>query len=178
MPVAPTGMMNSGFGGFGGDGAVVDHYSFPVCFLRQGKQRLGKQRQPAVLLDNYVLTASDFATLQRHRSTAQHRRSNVKATLRGGHLRWLLIHEHYAAERLCGRQSQNMNAAVSECRAFPKRKQRRQLSAAAQRQQMQAADFCCEQTVQLSQPRCATDRRRRRATRATPCRTPRVDIIE
>ena len=63
MPVAPTGMMNSGFGGFGGDGAwwIIILFLFVFC----GWGNNGNSGAA----DNYVL-ASDFATLQRQIDSA------------------------------------------------------------------------------------------------------------
>ena len=60
MPVAPTGMMNSGFGGFGGDGAwwIIILFLFVFCGWGNNGNNSGG------VVDGYVLT-SDFANIER-----------------------------------------------------------------------------------------------------------------
>jgi hypothetical protein len=63
MPVAPTGMMNSGFGGFGGDGAWWIIILFLFVFCGWGGNGWGNNGNGGVV-DGYVLT-SDFANVER-----------------------------------------------------------------------------------------------------------------
>ena len=66
MPVAPTGMMNSGFGGFGGDGAWWIIILFLFVFCGWGNNGWGNNGNSggAGVVDGYVLT-SDFANIER-----------------------------------------------------------------------------------------------------------------
>lgn len=65
MPVAPTGMMNSGFGGFGGDGAWWIIILFLFVFCGWGNNGWGNNNgNGSGVVDGYVLT-SDFANIER-----------------------------------------------------------------------------------------------------------------
>ena len=64
MPVAPTGMMNSGFGGFGGDGAWWIIILFLFVFCGWGGNGWGNNGNSGGVVDGYVLT-SDFANVER-----------------------------------------------------------------------------------------------------------------
>lgn len=65
MPVAPTGMMNSGFGGFGGDGAWWIIILFLFVFCGWGGNGWGNNAgNSGGVVDGYVLT-SDFANIER-----------------------------------------------------------------------------------------------------------------
>ena len=64
MPVAPTGMMNSGFGGFGGDGAWWIIILFLFVFCGWGNNGWGNNGNSGGVVDGYVLT-SDFANVER-----------------------------------------------------------------------------------------------------------------
>ena len=64
MPVAPTGMMNSGFGGFGGDGAWWIIILFLFVFCGWGGNGWGNNNNSGGVVDGYVLT-SDFANVER-----------------------------------------------------------------------------------------------------------------
>lgn len=65
MPVAPTGMMNSGFGGFGGDGAWWIIILFLFVFCGWGNNGWGGNgNSGGGVMDGYVLT-SDFANIER-----------------------------------------------------------------------------------------------------------------
>jgi hypothetical protein len=64
MPVAPTGMMNSGFGGFGGDGAWWIIILFLFVFCGWGNNGWGGNGNGGGVVDGYVLT-SDFANVER-----------------------------------------------------------------------------------------------------------------
>lgn len=64
MPVAPTGMMNSGFGGFGGDGAWWIIILFLFVFCVWGGNGWGNNGNSGGVVDGYVLT-SDFANVER-----------------------------------------------------------------------------------------------------------------
>ena len=65
MPVAPTGMMNSGFGGFGGDGAwwIIILFLFVFCGWN-GNGWGNNTGNSGGVVDGYVLT-SDFANVER-----------------------------------------------------------------------------------------------------------------
>lgn len=65
MPVAPTGMMNSGFGGFGGHGAWWIIILFLFVFCGWGGNGWGNNAgNSGGVVDGYVLT-SDFANIER-----------------------------------------------------------------------------------------------------------------
>ena len=65
MPVAPTGMMNSGFGCFGGDGAWWIIILFLFVFCGWGNNGWSNNGNSAGgVMDGYVLT-SDFANIER-----------------------------------------------------------------------------------------------------------------
>ena len=65
MPVAPTGTMNSGFGGFGGDGAWWIIILFLFVFCGWGGNGWGNNAgNSGGVVDGYVLT-SDFANVER-----------------------------------------------------------------------------------------------------------------
>lgn len=64
MPVAPTGMMNSGFGVFGGDGAWWIIILFLFVFCGWGGNGWGNNGNSGGVVDGYVLT-SDFANVER-----------------------------------------------------------------------------------------------------------------
>lgn len=64
MPVAPTGMMNSGFGGFGGDGAWWIIILFLFVFCGWGNNGWGGNGNGGGVVDGYVLS-SDFANIER-----------------------------------------------------------------------------------------------------------------
>ena len=64
MPVAPTGMMNSGFGGFGGDGAWWIIILFLFVFCGWGGNGWWNNGNNGGVVDGYVLT-SDFANVER-----------------------------------------------------------------------------------------------------------------
>lgn len=66
MPVAPTGMMNNGFGGFGGDGAWWIIILFLFVFCGWGNNGWGNNGNGggSGVVDGYVLT-SDFANIER-----------------------------------------------------------------------------------------------------------------
>lgn len=57
MPVAPTGMMNSGFGGFGGDGAWWIIILFLFVFCGWGGNGWGNNGNSGGVVDGYVLTS-------------------------------------------------------------------------------------------------------------------------
>lgn len=58
MPVAPTGMMNSGFGGFGGDGAWWIIILFLFVFCGWGGNGWGNNAgNSGGVVDGYVLTS-------------------------------------------------------------------------------------------------------------------------
>lgn len=144
MPVAPTGMMNSGFGGFGGDGAwwIIILFLFVFC----GWGNNGNSGAA----DNYVL-ASDFATLQRQIDSAAstiERKSDItqQGICDGFYAMNTTLLNGFAGV------NQNMNsgfqnAELSRCN------QQAALMQQLNAMQMQAADCCCENRAAIAQVR-------------------------
>lgn len=149
MPVAPTGMMNSGFGGFGGDGAWWIIILFLFVFCGWGNNGWGNNGNSGAA-DNYVL-ASDFATLQRQIDSAAstiERKSDItqQGICDGFYSMNTTLLNGFAGV------NQNMNsgfqnAELSRCNQQAAFMQ--QLNA----MQMQAADCCCENRAAIAQVR-------------------------
>ena len=149
MPVAPTGMMNSGFGGFGGDGAWWIIILFLFVFCGWGNNGWGNNGNSGAA-DNYVL-ASDFATLQRQIDSAAstiERKSDItqQGICDGFYSMNTTLLNGFAGV------NQNMNsgfqnAELSRCNQQAAIMQ--QLNA----MQMQAADCCCENRAAIAQVR-------------------------
>lgn len=149
MPVAPTGMMNSGFGGFGGDGAWWIIILFLFVFCGWGNNGWGNNGNSGAA-DNYVL-ASDFATLQRQIDSAAstiERKSDItqQGICDGFYSMNTTLLNGFAGV------NQNMNsgfqnAELSRCNQQAALMQ--QLNAI----QMQAADCCCENRAAIAQVR-------------------------
>jgi hypothetical protein len=149
MPVAPTGMMNSGFGGFGGDGAWWIIILFLFVFCGWGNSGWGCNGNSGAA-DNYVL-ASDFATLQRQIDSAAstiERKSNItqQGICDGFYAMNTTLLNGFAGV------NQNMNsgfqnAELSRCN------QQAALMAHLNAMQMQAADCCCENRAAIAQVR-------------------------
>lgn len=149
MPVAPTGMMNSGFGGFGGDGAwwIIILFLFVFCGL--GNNGWGNNGNSGAA-DNYVL-ASDFATLQRQIDSAAstiERKSDItqQGICDGFYAMNTTLLNGFAGV------NQNMNsgfqnAELSRCN------QQAALMQQLNAMQMQAADCCCENRAAIAQVR-------------------------
>ena len=169
MPVAPTGMMNSGFGGFGGDGAWWIIILFLFVFCGWGNNGWGNNGNSGAA-DNYVL-ASDFATLQRQIDSAAstiERKSDItqQGICDGFYSMNTTLLNGFAGV------NQNMNsgfqnAELSRCN------QQAALMQQLNAMQMQAADCCCENRAAIAQVRydmatqaCDTRNTVQNATRA------------
>ena len=149
MPVAPTGMMNSGFGGFGGDGAWWIIILFLFVFCGWGNNGWGNNGNSGAA-DNYVL-ASDFATLQRQIDSAAstiERKSDItqQGICDGFYAMNTTLLNGFAGV------NQNMNsgfqnAELSRCN------QQAALMQQLNAMQMQAADCCCENRAAIAQVR-------------------------
>lgn len=149
MPVAPTGMMNSGFGGFGGDGAWWIIILFLFVFCGWGNNGWGNNGNSGAA-DNYVL-ASDFATLQRQIDSAAstiERKSDItqQGICDGFYAMNTTLLNGFAGV------NQNMNsgfqnAELSRCN------QQAALMQQLNAMQMQAADCCCENRSAIAQVR-------------------------
>lgn len=149
MPVAPTGMMNSGFGGFGGDGAWWIIILFLFVFCGWGNNGWGNNGNSGAA-DNYVL-ASDFATLQRQIDSAAstiERKSDItqQGICDGFYSMNTTLLNGFAGV------NQNMNsgfqnAELSRCN------QQASLMQQLNAMQMQAADCCCENRAAIAQVR-------------------------
>ena len=149
MPVAPTGMMNSGFGGFGGDGAWWNIILFLFVFCGWGNNGWGNNGNSGAA-DNYVL-ASDFATLQRQIDSAAstiERKSDItqQGICDGFYSMNTTLLNGFAGV------NQNMNsgfqnAELSRCN------QQAALMQQLNAMQMQAADCCCENRAAIAQVR-------------------------
>ena len=149
MPVAPTGMMNSGFGGFGGDGAWWIIILFLFVFCGWGNNGWGNNGNSGAA-DNYVL-ASDFATLQRQIDSAAstiERKSDItqQGICDGFYSMNTTLLNGFAGV------NQNMNsgfqnAELSRCN------QQAALMQQLNAMQMQAADCCCENRAAIAQVR-------------------------
>lgn len=147
MPVAPTGMMNSGFGGFGGDGAWWIIILFLFVFCGWGNNGWGNNGNSGAA-DNYVL-ASDFATLQRQIDSAAstiERKSDItqQGICDGFYAMNTTLLNGFAGV------NQNMNsgfqnAELSRCN------QQAALMQQLNAMQMQAADCCCENRAAIAQ---------------------------
>ena len=149
MPVAPTGMMNSGFCGFGGDGAWWIIILFLFVFCGWGNNGWGNNGNSGAA-DNYVL-ASDFATLQRQIDSAAstiERKSDItqQGICDGFYSMNTTLLNGFAGV------NQNMNsgfqnAELSRCN------QQAALMQQLNAMQMQAADCCCENRAAIAQVR-------------------------
>ena len=149
MPVAPTGMMNSGCGGFGGDGAWWIIILFLFVFCGWGNNGWGNNGNSGAA-DNYVL-ASDFATLQRQIDSAAstiERKSDItqQGICDGFYAMNTTLLNGFAGA------NQNMNsgfqnAELSRCN------QQAALMQQLNAMQMQAADCCCENRAAIAQVR-------------------------
>ena len=130
MPVAPTGMMNSGFGGFGGDGAwwIIILFLFVFCGW-------GNNGNSGGVVDGYVLT-SDFANVERKIDSVNDGLCNgfyQQAQLANGTN--MAMANGFAQAEL---SRSNQQAALMQ-----------QLNA----MQMQAANCCCENRAAIAQVR-------------------------
>ena len=134
MPVAPTGMMNSGFGGFGGDGAWWIIILFLFVFCGWGNNGWDGNGNGGVV-DGYVLT-SDFANVERKIDSVNDGLCNgfyQQAQLANGTN--MAMANGFAQAEL---SRSNQQAALMQ-----------QLNA----MQMQAANCCCENRAAIAQVR-------------------------
>ena len=135
MPVAPTGMMNSGFGGFGGDGAWWIIILFLFVFCGWGGNGWGNNGNSGGVVDGYVLT-SDFANVERKIDSVNDGLCNgfyQQAQLANGTN--MAMANGFAQAEL---SRSNQQAALMQ-----------QLNA----MQMQAANCCCENRAAIAQVR-------------------------
>lgn len=135
MPVAPTGMMNSGFGGFGGDGAWWIIILFLFVFCGWGNNGWGNNGNSGGVVDGYVLT-SDFANVERKIDSVNDGLCNgfyQQAQLANGTN--MAMANGFAQAEL---SRSNQQAALMQ-----------QLNA----MQMQAANCCCENRAAIAQVR-------------------------
>ena len=135
MPVAPTGMMNSGFGGFGGDGAWWIIILFLFVFCGWGNNGWGGNGNGGGVVDGYVLT-SDFANVERKIDSVNDGLCNgfyQQAQLANGTN--MAMANGFAQAEL---SRSNQQAALMQ-----------QLNA----MQMQAANCCCENRASIAQVR-------------------------
>lgn len=135
MPVAPTGMMNSGFGGFGGDGAWWIIILFLFVFCGWGNNGWGGNGNGGGVVDGYVLT-SDFANVERKIDSVNDGLCNgfyQQAQLANGTN--MAMANGFAQAEL---SRSNQQAALMQ-----------QLNA----MQMQAANCCCENRAAIAQVR-------------------------
>ena len=149
MPVAPTGMMNSGFGGFGGDGAWWIIILFLFVFCGWGNNGWGNNGNSGAA-DNYVL-ASDFATLQRQidsaASTIERKSDSTQQGICDGFysMNTTLLNGFAGVNQ--NMNSGFQNAELSRCN------QQAALMQQLNAMQMQAADCCCENRAAIAQVR-------------------------
>ena len=135
MPVAPTGMMNSGFGGFGGDGAWWIIILFLFVFCGWGNNGWGGNGNGGGVVDGYVLTP-DFANVERKIDSVNDGLCNgfyQQAQLANGTN--MAMANGFAQAEL---SRSNQQAALMQ-----------QLNA----MQMQAANCCCENRAAIAQVR-------------------------
>lgn len=135
MPVAPTGMMNSGFGGFGGDGAWWIIILFLFVFCGWGGNGWGNNGNSGGVVDGYVLT-SDFANVER----------KIDSVNQG------LCDGFYQQAQLVNGTNMAMANGFAQAELSRSNQQAalmQQLSA----MQMQAANCCCENRAAIAQVR-------------------------
>lgn len=139
MPVAPTGMMNSGFGGFGGDGAWWIIILFLFVFCGWGGNGWGNNGNSGGVVDGYVLT-SDFANIERKLDAVNNGICDSTFALNNA------ITGGFATTT----QALNSGFQTAELsRANQQAALMQQLNA----MQMQAANCCCENRAAIAQVR-------------------------
>ena len=125
MPVAPTGMMGGGFGGFGGENGW---WVILFIILMFGWGRNGYGNNNGSVMDGYVL-ASDFATVERKLDTVNNGICDSTFALNNS------INGGFATAEL---SRANQQAALMQ-----------QLNA----MQMQSQECCCENRAAIAQVR-------------------------
>ena len=135
MPVAPTGMMNSGFGGFGGDGAwwIVLFLIF-AAFGGWGNG-FGFGGGGNGVMDGYVLT-SDFANVER----------KIDSVNQG------LCDGFYQQAQLVNGTNMAMANGFAQAE-LSRSNQQAALMQQLNAMQMQAANCCCENRAAIAQVR-------------------------
>nr|DAL77838.1 MAG TPA: hypothetical protein [Caudoviricetes sp.] len=134
MPVAPTGMMNSGFGGFGGDGAWWIIILFLFVFCGWGNNGWGNNGNGGVV-DGYVLT-SDFANVER----------KIDSVNQG------LCDGFYQQAQLVNGTNMAMANGFAQAE-LSRSNQQAALIQQLNAMQMQAANCCCENRAAIAQVR-------------------------
>ncbi len=135
MPVAPTGMMNSGFGGFGGDGAWWIIILFLFVFCGWGGNGWGNNGNSGGVVDGYVLT-SDFANVER----------KIESVNQG------LCDGFYQQAQLVNGTNMAMANGFAQAE-LSRSNQQAALMQQLNAMQMQAADCCCENRAAIAQVR-------------------------
>ena len=135
MPVAPTGMMNSGFGGFGGDGAWWIIILFLFVFCGWGGNGWGNNSNSGGVVDGYVLT-SDFANVER----------KIESVNQG------LCDGFYQQAQLVNGTNMAMANGFAQAE-LSRSNQQAALMQQLNAMQMQAANCCCENRAAIAQVR-------------------------
>ena len=135
MPVAPTGMMNSGFGGFGGDGAWWIIILFLFVFCGWGNNGWGNNGNGGGVVDGYVLT-SDFANVER----------KIDSVNQG------LCDGFYQQAQLVNGTNMAMANGFAQAE-LSRNNQQAALMQQLNAMQMQAANCCCENRAAIAQVR-------------------------
>ena len=135
MPVAPTGMMNSGFGGFGGDGAWWIIILFLFVFCGWGGNGWGGNGNGGGVVDGYVLT-SDFANVER----------KIDSVNQG------LCDGFYQQAQLINGTNMAMANGFAQAE-LSRSNQQAALMQQLNAMQMQAANCCCENRAAIAQVR-------------------------
>jgi hypothetical protein len=135
MPVAPTGMMNSGFGGFGGDGAWWIIILFLFVFCGWGGNGWGNNGNSGGVVDGYVLT-SDFANVER----------KIDSVNQG------LCDGFYQQAQLVNGTNMAMANGFAQAE-LSRSNQQAALMQQLNAMQMQAAECCCENRAAIAQVR-------------------------
>nr|DAJ18802.1 MAG TPA: hypothetical protein [Siphoviridae sp. ctoof1] len=135
MPVAPTGMMNSGFGGFGGDGAWWIIILFLFVFCGWGNNGWGNNGNSGGVVDGYVLT-SDFANVER----------KIDSVNQG------LCDGFYQQAQLVNGTNMAMANGFAQAE-LSRSNQQAALMQQLNAMQMQAANCCCENRAAIAQVR-------------------------
>lgn len=136
MPVAPTGMMNSGFGGFGGDGAWWIIILFLFVFCGWGGNGWGNNAgNSGGVVDGYVLT-SDFANVER----------KIDSVNQG------LCDGFYQQAQLVNGTNMAMANGFGQAE-LSRANQQAALMQQLNTMQMQAANCCCENRAAIAQVR-------------------------
>lgn len=136
MPVTPTGMMNSGFGGFGGDGAWWIIILFLFVFCGWGGNGWGNNGvNSGGVVDGYVL-ASDFSNIER----------KIDSVNDG------LCNGFYQQAQLVNGTNMAMANGFAQAE-LSRANQQAALMQQLNAMQMQAANCCCENRAAIAQVR-------------------------